>query len=91
MIVYDANDERSFIDVKEHWIKDALTYCQARQILVVGNKCDDQFRQYIKQEHVEWAKENGVEIVGVSAKTGGNVQEVFEQLTRKLIELNPKI
>lgn len=39
---------------------------------------------------MDWARENGLEIIGVSAKTGNHVQDVFEELTRKLMKIHPK-
>ncbi len=44
----------------------------------------------MKKEHEMWAKSNGLEIVGVSAKTGNNVEGFFNNMTRKLMEVNPE-
>jgi len=48
-------------------------YCDAKQVFVLGNKCDNKSQQYLKKEQDLWAKNAGVCIVGVSAKTGNNV------------------
>jgi GTPase SAR1 family protein len=91
VIVYDVTDEKSFDDVKMKWIKDALVYCDAKQVFVLGNKCDNKFQEGIRREHQQWAREMGVNIVGVSAKTGNNVNQFFENLTKNLMQVHPKL
>ena len=56
---------------------------------MVGNKCDlDEERQVTFEEGEEFAKDNGMLFFEVSAKTGHNIEQVFEHSS---IEIERKI
>ena len=59
-------------------------------IYLIGNKCDDIENRIIKLEDAkQFAKNNKLTYFETSAKSGKNIQKVFESLTLKLMEVYP--
>ena len=59
-------------------------------IYLIGNKCDDIENRIIKLEDAkQFAKNNKLTYFETSAKSGRNIQKVFESLTLKLMEVYP--
>ena len=59
-------------------------------IVLAGNKCDLESDRKVKQEDIDaFAQARNCTYMETSAKTQKNITEMFEFLTRKLIELSP--
>ena len=57
-------------------------------IFLIGNKCDDTENRIVKLEDaMQFAKDNKLNYFETSAKTGKNIQKVFENLTLKIMEI----
>ena len=57
---------------------------------MIGNKSDDTENRIIRLEDAQkFAKNNKLTYFETSAKTGRNIQKVFESLTLKLMEIYP--
>ncbi len=86
MLILDLTNRSSFEGV-EKWMEDVITYGPKDCIIIlVGNKSDlDDDRQVSYTEAYNLAKKNGTVYIEVSAKTGYNVINVFEELTKMMI------
>ncbi|EKE39725.1 hypothetical protein ENUP19_0010G0042 [Entamoeba nuttalli] len=58
-------------------------------IVIAGNKCDLDNRTVTTEQAQEFADNNGCHFMETSAKTQKNINEMFEYLTRQLIEHLP--
>jgi small GTP-binding protein len=88
IVVFDLTNIESFYSLQK-WIDD---YCQISKnqnnIYIVGNKCDlnDNF-QVSNEDVIKFCKNNnGFKYVQTSAKTGENVQKIFEDISKELID-----
>ncbi|KAL4502162.1 hypothetical protein ABPG72_000397 [Tetrahymena utriculariae] len=90
MISYDITNRESF-DKTQIWFND---YNQKKQIkedilVLIGNKCDlEQQRQVSYLEGQNLAKSLGMLFFEVSAKTGYQVNEIFESVISNAIIVN---
>lgn len=86
LIVYDITDKSSFARVVE-WVKELNQQGEPDIcIAIVGNKCDrESDRQITKQEATEYARRIGALHFNTSAKTGKNVEEVFQELSKQMV------
>lgn len=57
-----------------------------RSIILVGNKVDEKVGQVTSSVAEQYARKLGVQYIETSAKTGENVQELFEEMTREIYE-----
>ncbi|CDK27451.1 unnamed protein product [Kuraishia capsulata CBS 1993] len=87
IIVYDVGDENSFNSVKK-WYQTVNQHANDdAQLILVGNKCDDDSaRQVSKKQGELVAQELGVPFLEASAKTNENVDAVFFQLAQLILE-----
>ena len=83
IIVYDITDESSFRSVKQ-WIDDCHSYGSHRiHLVLVGNKIDLQSeRKITKEDATELATQFGMEFIETSAKTGENINTLFEEICK---------
>eukprot|EP00986_Skeletonema_menzelii_P015478 scaffold11881_cov149-Skeletonema_menzelii.AAC.5 len=89
ILVYDITDESTFDRVKS-WTKelrkmvgDNTKIC----ITIVGNKTDLERHRVVSQESAnEYADSVGANFFEVSAKTGRGVENVFQELTKVLLD-----
>ena len=58
----------------------------ATSIILVGNKVDEKVRQVTSLEAEQYARKLGVQYIETSAKTGENVQKLFEEMAREIYE-----
>ncbi len=86
-LVYDITNLQSFNDIKEKWYKDLKTYGEQFTVLaVVGNKSDCYEKEEVSEDIAkEYAKEINALFMLTSAKTGDNIEVLFETLTRKYL------
>ena len=87
LLVFDIQSRDSFLEGIPKMLKllDAAR-ADATRIILVGNKVDLKPRQVTSLEAVQYARELGVQYIETSAKTGENVQKLFEEMTREIYE-----
>jgi Ras-related protein Rab-18 len=87
-LVYDVTSRASFESL-ERWLEEARLYCSSDDVvmLLVGNKIDrEDDRAVAESEGTAFAAKHGMLFVECSAKTQVGVQQVFEELVRKILE-----
>ena len=86
LLVYDIARRDSFNDLSM-WLRDAREFAsEDLVIMLVGNKTDlEKKRAVTREEGANFAKENGLTFLEVSAKTASNVDEAFIATTREII------
>ena len=96
ILIYDITNKASF-DILKFWIEDVKKYKGDDfikiPIFLVGNKLDAEERRVITKEQGEnFAKEHGLLFSESSAKTGENIDYIFDKLVLTLLEneQNPK-
>lgn len=84
-LVYDVSEPRSF-DALPKYMKFIETSCGDNvKIMLIGNKVD--LRRRVEFERAQnYAELNGMEYLEVSAVTRDNVDEMFEQLARNILD-----
>ena len=92
ILLFDVTDRRSFENLSK-WIDDYSTYVEKKNdeltapIIIAGNKSDSDFEK-IEVGFVEadnWCSQNGFKYFEVSAKTGYNIKDIFEELAQSVI------
>ena len=86
ILVYDVTNESSFIAIKD-WIEKIKNNENENNAIIalVAQKCDLQDRVISEEKGKELANELGVEFFEVSAKTGDNIEELFNHLVQKCV------
>lgn len=91
IIVYEICSRNSY-EKAQSWVDTILEYDQKNQMIIalVGNKCDitDQ-REIDKKEAAKYANQNKLLFAEVSAKSGENIEEFFNQFVTALIHKVP--
>ncbi|KAJ3431019.1 ras-related protein rab-21 [Anaeramoeba flamelloides] len=87
LLVYDTTDS-STLDRVEDWIAELRNILGDNvEIVIVGNKYDLKKKQQVDEEKaLEITKSVNGEHFFSSAKTGKNVNEAFQELTKKMIK-----
>jgi small GTP-binding protein len=87
VLVYDITDRTTFDNVRD-WMKSITesTENNSIQILLIGNKYDLEDRNVSLNEGENISKEFGVDFMETSAKTGGNVENAFMVIVKKILE-----
>lgn len=87
ILVYDITDQDSFQKVK-NWVKELKRMLGAEIILVIaGNKIDlEEQRTVMEDDAVAYAESVGAHYFETSAKNNDNVEEVFVELTRLMVQ-----
>ena len=89
ILVYSIDDKQSFENVKNIWINDIKDYLNISNIpiILVGNKIDLKNERIISEEEGrKLAKDNNFLFFETSAKTGENVNEIFQALIEILVK-----
>ena len=84
ILVYDVANESSFLAIND-WIKEIKKDEINPIFALVGQKCDLNERIISEEKGREMANELGVEFFEISAKTGQNVEELFNYLIQQCI------
>ena len=87
VLVFDVTNRESFVNVAK-WLEDLSSGASKNiQIILVGNKSDLADSRAISPEEAnELASAHNLPYFETSAKTGENVELVFETLARKVVE-----
>lgn len=86
LLVYAVNSRASF-SLLEDWMKEVKNHAnQNFSIIILGNKCDVEDRKVTLEEGENFAKKINSKVYEVSAKTGYNVAEAFDEIARMTYE-----
>ena len=88
IIVYDITNKKSFNNL-QIWIKDISENCSKQvKIILVGNKKDlEEERQVDINESQEFAEKNEIkDFYETSALTGENVDKIFEESAKEIVD-----
>ena len=89
ILVYSIDNENSFNNIKNKWIekiKDSFDITKT-PIILVGNKKDLKDKRNIsKEEGEKLADDNNFKFFETSAKTGKNVNEIFQTLFEIIVK-----
>ncbi|KAK7147085.1 hypothetical protein R3I94_009815 [Phoxinus phoxinus] len=87
LLVFDLGNRESFDYIKQRHT-DVLNSVHPYTVLfvLVGHKCDRKEQEVNQYEVEEFASELGAPYIEASAKTGHNVAEAFELLTRRIYQ-----
>ncbi|KAI6215076.1 Ras-related protein Rab-26 [Aphelenchoides besseyi] len=86
LLVFDVSNRTSFENIR-NWLTQIKEYAKETvEIVLVGNKADLGSQRKVKTEEAkQLGAVYGIPYIETSAKTGKNVNNVFELLARKLI------
>ena len=92
ILLYDITDRKSYDNVKT-WVEQIREEVSEKvSIILVGNKIDDVEGRKVKTEEGEkLAKEIGLSFFECSAKTGENIDLIFNELVKKTVEAYTKL
>ena len=87
IIVYDITQKDSFEGAK-NWLDEIkMKGPEHCEIILVGNKLDlEEYRDIDKNEVLDFTMRNSITQLLTSAKTGENIELVFERLCEKIFE-----
>ncbi|CDR41326.1 CYFA0S07e00738g1_1 [Cyberlindnera fabianii] len=89
ILVYDVTDERTFENVR-NWFQTVHQHANDdTQLILVGNKSDETDLRVVQYDQGSaLASELGIPFLEASAKTSDNVDELFFQLAKIILEKN---
>ena len=87
LVFYDITNENSFNNLKE-WVKSIKEECGGHmQMIIIGNKNDLEDKRVVKKDVAEaYAREQKIDYMETSSKTGENVQEAIISLCEKILK-----
>jgi small GTP-binding protein len=86
-LVYDVTDQKSFDNIT-NWMKQIENHAAKDVVkILVANKVDSEHRVVSEEEGKELAKEFGCPYFETSAKTGQNIDLIFEYSAEKLVSV----
>ncbi|KAF6171555.1 hypothetical protein GIB67_018079 [Kingdonia uniflora] len=90
ILVYDVTRRETFTNLSDVWAKEVELYCTNQDCvkMLVGNKVDrDDEKAVTREEGITLAKEYGCLFLECSARTRENVEQCFEELALKVLEV----
>ena len=87
LLLYDITNRKTFNNLGA-WIKSIREECGSHMpIIIVGNKNDlENIRSISKNEAIDFAKEEKVDYIETSSKSGENIAKVISMITEKAFE-----
>jgi len=86
LVIFDLTDKKSF-DKLNDWLESFRTARGEQPLLLIGNKSDLENQVKITEsEAKKYAKENKMDLILTSAKTGQNVEEAFIKLNKRILD-----
>ena len=91
VVIFSVVDKLSFVNIKS-WINQIKAEVDDKvTIIIVGNKIDDEEnREVTTEEGEELARSFDLNFFECSAKTGENINETFNELVKKMVEIHEK-
>ena len=88
IVVYDVTNKDSFGNTSI-WLKEVSYYPgKGVQKILVGNKCDNSTTRVVTYtEGKNFAEKENIEFIETSAKDGKNINELFELMTKEILEV----
>jgi len=87
-VMFDLTDRKTFDKLNE-WIESFKEARGEQPMVLIGNKSDlENQRKITDMEASNYAKDNNMELILTSAKTGQNVEKSFDVITETLFERN---
>ena len=88
ILVYDITIRETFDNLKNIWLDDITNFGEEYKVLaIVGNKCDLYEQEAVSEEEArQFAKEHDAIYATVSAKSGLNINELFNLCLNKYFE-----
>ncbi|CAL9089685.1 unnamed protein product [Musa textilis] len=85
VVVYDITSPDTFKKA-QYWVKELQKHATPGIVMaLVGNKADlHEDRAVSSQDALEYADKNGMFFIETSAKTADNINQLFEEITRRL-------
>ena len=88
ILMYDVTDKRSFNELNL-FINNIKNYCNNNiKVVLVGNKCDSSDRVITEEEGKKFAEKYNIKFFETSAKTGQNINEVFQYILNEVFITN---
>lgn len=86
VVVYDITSPETFQKAK-YWVKELQKHASPDMVMaLVGNKADLQENRTVPlQEAAEYAEKNGMFSIETSAKTADNINQLFEEIAKRLL------
>ena len=86
LTVYDITNRNSFSNLK-NWVQLVKSDGNHPKMLIIGNKNDlDEEREVPKNEAIEYAKEEKIEYIETSSKTGDNINKAITLICEKIMD-----
>ena len=87
LIIYDITNEASYNNLKS-WVKLIKEECgKHMQLIILGNKSDlNDERKISKDEAINYAKEQKIDYIETSSKTGENVKKAVTMICENILE-----